>query len=79
MEKILRTREDFLEATRGSIIDLNESHAIWMDRIFGKALDAADHLGAAQDIVHSAGDDPEWNRPRRMNACRVRERGMQTH
>jgi len=47
----------------GSIVDLNESHAIWMDRIFGKALDAVvDRLAAVQEIVHLAGDDPEWEK-----------------
>lgn len=62
-EQILRTREEFSEATMGSIVHMNESRAIWMDRILGKALDAVvDRLAAVQEIVHSAGDDPEWEK-----------------
>ena len=62
-ENILRTREEFFEATLESMVHRNESHAIWMDHVPGKALEAVvGRLAAVQEIVHSAGDDPEWER-----------------
>src|SRR5262245_48208743 len=60
---ILRTREQFFHATMGSIMHMNEAHAIWMDRVLGRSLVAvAGRLAAVQELVHSAGDDPEWEK-----------------
>jgi hypothetical protein len=59
--RILRTRDEFSGVTAAAIIHANEGHALWMDHVFGKSLEAlVERLGMIQEILQTAGDDPAW-------------------